>query len=141
MSAVDGLLRVKFMHRDSTELGSPRQQRLKNLCPPWPKGVSGNPAGRQSRKSRHRKMVAELIAGLRDNVGPIDRALVEQAAWLLIQGEDHQRARNSGKPVSDEDMTRCANAAARILLKLRGPAGVKPADPNALRRYLVNAGA
>jgi hypothetical protein len=37
-----------------------------------------------------------------------------------IQSEDHQRARNSGKPVSDEDMTRCANGAARILLKLRG---------------------
>jgi hypothetical protein len=65
-------------------------------------------------------MVAELIAGLGGNVGSIDRILVEQAAWLLIQGEDHQRARNSGKPVSDEDMTRCANGAARILLKLRG---------------------
>jgi hypothetical protein len=65
-------------------------------------------------------MVAELIAGLSGNIGPIDRILVEQAAWLLIQSEDHQRARNSGKPVSDEDMTRCANGAARILLKLRG---------------------
>ncbi len=65
-------------------------------------------------------MVAELIADLGGNVGPIDRVLVEQAAWLLVQGEDHQRARNSGRPVSDEDMTRCANGAARILLRLRG---------------------
>ena len=86
----------------------------------WPPGVSGNPAGRVSRKTRHRKMVEELIADLGGNVGPIDRILVEQAAWLLVQGEDHQRARNSGKPVSDEDMTRCANGAARILLRLRG---------------------
>ncbi len=107
------------MHQGGTELVSPREQRLKNLCPPWPKGVSGNPAGKQSRKKRHRKMVAELIAGLGGNVGPIDCILVEQAAWLLIQGEDHQRARNTGKLVSDEDMTRCANGAARILLKLR----------------------
>src|SRR5881397_1787547 len=84
----------------------------------WPKGVSGNPGGRVSRKTRHRKMVEELVADLGD-VRPIDRILVEQAAWLLVQGEDHQRARNSGKPVSDEDMTRCANGAARILLRLR----------------------
>ncbi len=108
------------MHQGGTELLSPREQRLKNLRPPWPKGTSGNPSGKWSRKSRHRKMVAELIADLGGNVGPIDRVLVEQAAWLLVQGEDHQRARNSGRPVSDEDMTRCANGAARILLRLRG---------------------
>ena len=108
------------MHQGSTELPSPREQRLKNLCPPWPKGVSGNPAGKQSRKKRHSEMVAKLVADLGRNIGPIDRTLLEQAAWLLIQGEDLQRARNKGKPVSDEDMTRCANGAARILLKLRG---------------------
>jgi hypothetical protein len=117
------------MHQTGTELLSPSNKRLANLCPPWPKGVSGNPAGRQSRKSRHRKMVAELIADLGGNVGPIDRILVEQAAWLLIQGENHQRARNSGKPVSDEDMTRCANSAARILLQLRKS---KPGSNNEL---------
>jgi hypothetical protein len=111
------------MHQAGTEQLSPREKRLANLRPPWPKGVTGNPAGRQSRKSRHRKMVEELIADLGGDVGPIDRILVEQAAWLLVQGEDHQRARNSGKPVSDEDMTRCANGAARILLRLRASRG------------------
>ena len=124
------------MHQGGTEPLSPREQRLKNLCPPWPPGVSGNPAGKKSRKKRHSEMVAELIAGLGGNTGPIDRILVEQAAWLLIQGEDHQRARNSGKPVSDEDMTRCANGAARILLKLRGNVRKNRGEPGVLGELL-----
>jgi hypothetical protein len=41
-------------------------------------------------------MVEELVADLGGDVRPIDRILVEQAAWLLVQHEDHQRARNSG---------------------------------------------
>src|SRR6266566_516306 len=112
-----------------------RNPRYRGLRP-WPKGVSGNPAGKQSRKSRHRKVVAELIDDLGGNVGPIDRILVEQAAWLLVQGEDHQRARNSGKPVSDEDMTRCANGAARILLRLRGKKD-KRDEPSELARAIL----
>jgi hypothetical protein len=108
-----------IVHQNGTELLAPRDKRLANLRPPWPKGTSGNPAGKQSRKSRHRKMVTELIADLGANVGTLDRILVEQAAWLLVQSEDHQRARNSGKPVPDEAITRSANGAARILLRLR----------------------
>ena len=81
-------------------------------------------------------MVAELIADLSGDIRPIDRILVEQAAWLLIQGEDHQRARNSGKPVSDEDMTRCANGAARILLKLRGNVRKNRGEPGVLGELL-----
>jgi hypothetical protein len=87
---------------------------------PWPKGVSGNPSGPWSRKTRHQRIVAELIKDLGGNVGSLDRHLVEQAAWLLVQGEDFQRSRNRGKDVPEEAMTRCANGAARILLRLRG---------------------
>jgi hypothetical protein len=123
------------MQQGYTERPSPRERRLANLRPPWPKGVSGNPNGRQSRKSRHRKMVEELVADLGGDVRPIDRILVEQAAWLLVQHEDHQRARNSGKPVSDEDMTRCANGAARILLRLR--ASVRESTKPGLDEYLA----
>ncbi len=108
------------MQEGGTELLSPSEKRLANLRPPWPKGVSGNPAGRRSRKSRHRQMVEELLADLGGDVGSLDRMLVEQAAWLLVQGEDLQRARNSNRPVSEEEITRCANVAARILLRLRG---------------------
>jgi hypothetical protein len=52
------------MHQIGTELLTPTERRLANLRPPWPKGVSGNPSGRQSRKSRHRKLTEELIADL-----------------------------------------------------------------------------
>jgi hypothetical protein len=123
------------MQQGGTELLSPKEKRLANLRPPWPKGVSGNPVGKTSRKSRHRKMVTELIEDLGGNVGPIDRVLVEQAAWLLVQGEDHQRARNSGRPVSDEDMTRCANGAARILLRLRGKKDRRDEPSETLQEY------
>ena len=83
---------------------------------PWPKGVSGNPAGKLSRKTRHRGIVAELTADLGANLGAVDRALVEQAAWLLVHADDLRR---SHKPVSNEDMTRAVNGAARILIRLR----------------------
>jgi len=115
---------------------SPKEQRLKNLRPPWPKGTSGNPSGKWSRKSRHRKIVAELIEDLGGKVGSLDRVLVEQAAWLLVQGEDFQRSRNRGKDVPEEAMTRCANGAARILLRLRD--GKRESSGPSLREYLAD---
>lgn len=64
--------------------------------------------------------MAALTADLGGNLGSIDRALVEQAAWFLVMADDLQRARNGNKkPVSDEEMTRAANGAARILMRLR----------------------
>jgi hypothetical protein len=107
------------MHQGGTDQLAGKERRLVNLAPPWPKGTSGNPAGRKSRKSRHSEMVAALIADLGGNLGALDRILVERAAWLLVRSEDLQRLRNSNKPAPDEEMTRATNGAARILLRLR----------------------
>jgi hypothetical protein len=106
----------------------------KNLRP-WPKGVSGNPLGSTSRRARHKRIVAELIEDFGGNVGPLDRILIEQAGWLLVQGQDLQRRFAHGKLVSDEEMTRCANGAARILLRLRGKKDRRDEPSETLQEY------
>jgi hypothetical protein len=84
--------------------------------------------------------VAELVADFGGNVSSIDRILIEQAAWLLVQAEDLQRARNSNRPASDGEMTRAANGAARILLRLRD--GRRDSgDEMTLARYAAVQGA
>jgi hypothetical protein len=112
----------------------------KNLRP-WPKGVSGNPLGSTSRRSRHKRIVAELIEDLGGNVGPLDRVLIEQAGWLLVQGQDLQRRFAHGKLVSDEEMTRCANGAARILLRLREGKQGKSSEPTFTEQLAARHGA
>jgi len=72
-------------------------------------GVSGNPRGRVSRKhieEKARELSAEL--GDYDRMSAIDRALLEQAATLLLR-----------RPKNAEDVVRVSNSIARLLSVVR----------------------
>lgn len=78
---------------------------------PWPKGVSGNPSGNKTNKraaSLFEEMVADL--GGAAALSAIDRAMLEQAAHLLVRG---QRAKDADIAI------RLSNAAARLLARFK----------------------
>jgi hypothetical protein len=89
-----------------------KQSRKRPRGKPWPKGVSGNPLGRQVTSKR----VATLYAELADDLGGeaalsvIDRVTLLQACRLLVRSERTQ----------DGDLAlRLSNASARLLAALR----------------------
>lgn len=97
-------------------------QRPKVRGRPWTKGVSGNPSG--SRVNKRAVVLAEQMAadfGGTSSLGAIDRAMIEQAAKLLIRTER----------VKDADTAlRMSGEARRLLssLRRRAPASVAPTE-------------
>ncbi len=75
---------------------------------PWPKGVSGNPAGSRVQDSRRQALQIEITAELGGQVSPADKLLLQRAVELLTR-----RAK------SHVDSVRGINLAHRIIGELR----------------------
>jgi hypothetical protein len=79
---------------------------------PWPKGVSGNPLGRQVTSKRVTELFTAIAADLGGEgaISAIDRAMLMQACRLLVRSECTR----------DADLAlRLSNASARLLATLR----------------------
>jgi hypothetical protein len=93
--------------------GSNGMEQMPDQRQGFPKGVSGNPAGRMSRaacaariEAKARELAVEF--GGYDAVSPVDRVLLTQAATLLLR-----------RPKSAEDSVRLGNGILRALATLQ----------------------
>ena len=71
-------------------------------------------------RTRVAKRFKALIAAFAEDLGSgqlshADQALVRQAAAMVVRAEQAQAAMLMGKAITDEDLVRLSNAAARIL--------------------------
>jgi hypothetical protein len=71
-------------------------------------------------RTRVAKRFKALIAAFAEDLGSgqlshADQALVRQAAAMVVRAEQTQAAMLMGKTITDEDLVRLTNAAARIL--------------------------
>jgi hypothetical protein len=71
-------------------------------------------------RTRVAKRFKALIAAFAEDLGSgqlshADQALVRQAAAMVVRAEQTQAAMLMGKTITDEDLVRLSNAAARIL--------------------------
>jgi hypothetical protein len=83
-----------------------RRPHMKNLHPPWRKGVSANPGGLRERGKRYQQLHGQLKAELGE-LNAIDAALLDRAVILLLR-----------RPKSDADAVKLTSEARRILEKL-----------------------
>jgi hypothetical protein len=86
---------------------------------PFLPGVSGNPDGKTSFRSRYNAKVAAFTADLGHEPSAMELELIRQAALMSARAEELRRAAERGKLVKDEDLSRLSNGCARILLRLR----------------------
>jgi hypothetical protein len=86
---------------------SGRAVSLRNLRPPWQRGVSGNPLGSLKRVY---ELFAAMIADLGDDLSGIEHALLWQAAKLMTKSE---------RAADANDAVRLANASARLLASVQ----------------------
>ena len=95
------------------------------------KDLLANVDGRTAEASRYR----DLCLSLSDDLGgaadltEAQRALVRQAAAMIMKGEMLQGAVLRGELVDCEQLTRLANAATRILSRLKAKPKAKPVSP------------
>jgi hypothetical protein len=113
------------MNLGSIEASSPTSKLAGNLQrgnPNWVKGVSQNPGGIPKRGTfiqRYERKLASFTEDLGHEPSGIELELLQQAATMATRVDDLRRRMSRGKPVSDEDLSRLLNGAARILLRLR----------------------
>ena len=104
---------------------SGRAVSLRNLRPPWQRGVSGNPLGPF-------KHVFELFDAMTADLGDltgIEHALLWQAAKLMAKSE---------RAADANDAVRLANASARLLASVRNTKRKRPGRPPLRERWTAS---
>jgi len=135
-------LRVaEAMNLGSMEASSLAAKRVANLQrgnPNWVKGVSANPGGVPKGGTftqRYEAKLASFTEDLGHEPSGIELELLQQASLMATRADDLRRRMSRGKPVKDEDLSRLANGAARILLRLRVKRNESGQPQESLRDY------
>ncbi len=129
------------MNLGSIEASSPTSKLAGNLQrgnPNWVKGVSQNPGGIPKGGTftqRYEAKLASFTEDLGHEPSGIELELLQQAALMATRADDLRRKMSRGKPVSDEDLSRLSNGAARILLRLRDTRNESGQPQESLRDY------
>ncbi len=77
----------------------------------------------------------ERLEDLGHEPSGIELELLQQASLMATRADDLRRRMSRGKPVKDEDLSRLANGAARILLRLRVKRNESGQPQESLRDY------
>ncbi len=129
------------MNLGSMEASSLAAKRVANLQrgnPHWVRGVSQNPGGIPKGGTfvqRYERRLAAYIADLGHEPDGMELELLQQAATMAARADDLRRRMSRGKKISDEDLSRYSNGAARILLRLRGKKDRREPLQESLKEY------
>lgn len=98
--------------------------------------------GRSAPARRYRDLVTDLAGDLggAEALSAAEAAMVRQAAALIVRGELIQARIVNGETVDDEEATRVANAAARILNALRVKRRKREAVPSLAQHIATRGG-
>jgi hypothetical protein len=92
--------------------------------------------GRTLPAERYRALLEEFEAEIGGSLSAIDRAMLAQAAALVVRSEAIQADIVAGKAPDTDEAVRLASESRRILASLRAKAKAKPAGPT-LQEYLA----
>jgi hypothetical protein len=84
--------------------------------------------GRSAKARRYRDLVGELVSEHGGALSTPERALIRQAAALMLRAEELQAAIVRGEPVDEDKLIRLSSEARRVLSRLKRPPQPAPFD-------------